>query len=275
MGRPWPRANHHRRQGGRRSAARRGRRGRGRARARAGRHAGPRRGAAWARTRRARSMCAPRRKASERRHGLGRAQAAGRHPRGRAAGADRRAQRRPDVHGILVQLPLPKHIDAGKVIEAIAPAKDVDGFHPVNVGRLATGGQGARAVHARRLPDPGQVGRAQARGAGGGRHRPLQHRRQADGAAAARRELHGDDRPLATHDLPGGRAPRRHRGRRRRPAGDGEGRLDQARRHRHRRGHQPGHRAATARHAWSATWRSPRPRRSPAPSRRCPAASAR
>jgi methylenetetrahydrofolate dehydrogenase (NADP+)/methenyltetrahydrofolate cyclohydrolase len=44
-----------------------------------------------------------------------------------------------DVHGILVQLPLPKHIDARKVIEAIDPAKDVDGFHPVNVGRLASG----------------------------------------------------------------------------------------------------------------------------------------
>ena len=46
---------------------------------------------------------------------------------------------RADVHGILVQLPLPKHIDGAKVIEAIDPAKDVDGFHPVNVGRLATG----------------------------------------------------------------------------------------------------------------------------------------
>jgi methylenetetrahydrofolate dehydrogenase (NADP+)/methenyltetrahydrofolate cyclohydrolase len=44
-----------------------------------------------------------------------------------------------DVHGILVQLPLPKHIDPRKVIEAIDPAKDVDGFHPVNVGRLAIG----------------------------------------------------------------------------------------------------------------------------------------
>ncbi len=47
--------------------------------------------------------------------------------------------RRPDVHGILVQLPLPTHIDAAKVIEAIDPAKDVDGFHPINVGRLAIG----------------------------------------------------------------------------------------------------------------------------------------
>jgi methylenetetrahydrofolate dehydrogenase (NADP+)/methenyltetrahydrofolate cyclohydrolase len=43
------------------------------------------------------------------------------------------------VDGILVQLPLPPHIDADKVIAAIDPAKDVDGFHPVNAGRLATG----------------------------------------------------------------------------------------------------------------------------------------
>jgi methylenetetrahydrofolate dehydrogenase (NADP+) / methenyltetrahydrofolate cyclohydrolase len=43
------------------------------------------------------------------------------------------------VHGILVQLPLPKHIDSQKVIAAIDPAKDVDGFHPLNVGRLASG----------------------------------------------------------------------------------------------------------------------------------------
>jgi len=47
----------------------------------------------------------------------------------------------PEIHGILVQLPLPKHIDSQKVIEAIDPAKDVDGFHPVNVGRLASGGE--------------------------------------------------------------------------------------------------------------------------------------
>lgn len=44
-----------------------------------------------------------------------------------------------NVDGILVQLPLPAHIDAQKVIEAIDPSKDVDGFHPVNAGRLATG----------------------------------------------------------------------------------------------------------------------------------------
>jgi len=46
---------------------------------------------------------------------------------------------RDDVDGILVQLPLPTHIDDGAILEAIDPAKDVDGFHPVNVGRLHQG----------------------------------------------------------------------------------------------------------------------------------------
>jgi len=44
-----------------------------------------------------------------------------------------------NVHGILVQLPLPKHIDESKVINAISPDKDVDGFHVINAGRAATG----------------------------------------------------------------------------------------------------------------------------------------
>ncbi len=46
---------------------------------------------------------------------------------------------RKDTHGILVQLPLPKHIDEGAVISAIAPEKDVDGFHPINLGKLVAG----------------------------------------------------------------------------------------------------------------------------------------
>jgi methylenetetrahydrofolate dehydrogenase (NADP+) / methenyltetrahydrofolate cyclohydrolase len=45
----------------------------------------------------------------------------------------------PAVHGILVQLPLPRHMDSGKVLLRMAPAKDVDGFHPVNVGKLVIG----------------------------------------------------------------------------------------------------------------------------------------
>jgi methylenetetrahydrofolate dehydrogenase (NADP+) / methenyltetrahydrofolate cyclohydrolase len=48
----------------------------------------------------------------------------------------------PAIHGILVQLPLPPHIRSQAVIEAIAPQKDVDGFHPVNVGRLVAGNTG-------------------------------------------------------------------------------------------------------------------------------------
>jgi methylenetetrahydrofolate dehydrogenase (NADP+) / methenyltetrahydrofolate cyclohydrolase len=44
-----------------------------------------------------------------------------------------------EVHGILVQLPLPEHIDAAAIIDAVAPEKDVDGFHVINAGRLATG----------------------------------------------------------------------------------------------------------------------------------------
>lgn len=48
----------------------------------------------------------------------------------------------PSVHGILVQLPLPRQIDETAVVEAIDPAKDVDGFHPENVGRVATGAGG-------------------------------------------------------------------------------------------------------------------------------------
>ncbi|MEN3390822.1 bifunctional methylenetetrahydrofolate dehydrogenase/methenyltetrahydrofolate cyclohydrolase FolD [Brucella melitensis] len=45
----------------------------------------------------------------------------------------------PAIHGILVQLPLPGHIDSGRVIQTIAPEKDVDGFHFINVGKLGTG----------------------------------------------------------------------------------------------------------------------------------------
>jgi methylenetetrahydrofolate dehydrogenase (NADP+)/methenyltetrahydrofolate cyclohydrolase len=53
-----------------------------------------------------------------------------------------RLNRDPAVNGILVQLPLPKQIDEQAVINAIDPDKDVDGFHVVNAGRLATGGEG-------------------------------------------------------------------------------------------------------------------------------------
>ncbi len=44
-----------------------------------------------------------------------------------------------EIDGILIQLPLPRHVDARRVLQAVEPEKDVDGFHPVNVGRLASG----------------------------------------------------------------------------------------------------------------------------------------
>jgi methylenetetrahydrofolate dehydrogenase (NADP+)/methenyltetrahydrofolate cyclohydrolase len=47
-----------------------------------------------------------------------------------------------EYHGILVQLPLPDHIDEDKIIEAISPHKDVDGFHPVNIGNMMIGKDG-------------------------------------------------------------------------------------------------------------------------------------
>ena len=46
---------------------------------------------------------------------------------------------RDDIDGILIQLPLPKHVDTKRLLEAVSPDKDVDGFHPVNVGRLQSG----------------------------------------------------------------------------------------------------------------------------------------
>lgn len=51
---------------------------------------------------------------------------------------------RQDIHGILVQLPLPKHLDSDKIISSVAPEKDVDGFHPVNVGKLVLGLPGVK-----------------------------------------------------------------------------------------------------------------------------------
>ena len=119
--------------------------------------------------------------------------------------------------------------------------------------------------------------RPQARRARGGRRRPLQYRRQADGATAARAQLHGDDRPFAHARSACGRAPRRRAGRGGRPAGDGARRLDQAGRDRHRRRHQSRRRArrrARARRGSSATSPMPKPPRAPARSRRFPAASA-
>ena len=53
---------------------------------------------------------------------------------------------REEIDGILIQLPLPKHIDTEKLLEAVLPAKDVDGFHPINAGRLLSGAPAATVL---------------------------------------------------------------------------------------------------------------------------------
>ena len=97
----------------------------------------------------------------------------------------------PAVHGILVQLPLPRHIDEASVLAAIDPAKDVDGFHVSNAGLLATGGAGLVPCTPLGLPAAAarRAGRHGGRASGG--DRAVQHRRQADGRAPAARKLHG------------------------------------------------------------------------------------
>ena len=169
-----------------------------------------------------------------------------------------------------------------RVIQTIAPEKDVDGFHFVNVGKLGTGELETAFVPCTPAGSMLLIERVRGKDLSGlerrGR-RPLQHRRQADGQSAARRQLHRHHRPQP-HAGTCRRScrTRRHPGRRRRPAGNGQGRLGEARRDRHRCRHQPHcrrRRRARARRGWSATSPSARPRRSPAPSRRCRAASAR
>ena len=104
---------------------------------------------------------------------------------------------RDDIHGILVQLPLPQGVDAQAVLDAVLPEKDVDGFHPENVGRLVqkrprfvactpAGIMELLKASATAICRP-------ARGGG----RPQRHRRQADGAAAAARGRHRHYLPLA------------------------------------------------------------------------------
>ena len=104
---------------------------------------------------------------------------------------------RDEIDGILIQLPLPEHVDTKRLLEAVAPEKDVDGFHPVNVGRLQSGQPGLQpctpAGMMEMLRRRGSAGRGQeCRG-----DRAQRHRGQADGDAAAERVGDGDGVPLA------------------------------------------------------------------------------
>ena len=180
----------------------------------------------------------------------------------------------PAVHGILVQLPLPKQIDAQKVLDAIDPGKDVDGFHPVNAGRLATGLPAlvpctplgcvmlAKTVHPSLAGlEAVVIGRSNIVG------KPVAQLLLAENATVTIAAFQ-DPRPA------GGVPPRRSAGRGDRPAGNGARRLDQAGRHRDRRRHQPGAGdGGKSRLVGDVACRRARGRRRD--SRRCRAASAR
>ena len=260
----WHQARDHRRQGAGGRAARTASARRWRAcGAERGLQPGPRRRPGRRRSGQPTSTCAPRAQQTEEAgmksfvH-----RPAGRRPRGGPAHADPRAEpRRPGPRHPGAAAAARRRSAPDVVLQAIDPDKDVDGFHVVNVGRLAAG------VAERRWCPCTPLGclrliksvRARSRRPEGDRRRPLQHRRQADGAAAAGRELHGDDRPLPDRRSRRPNAAGRHPGRRRRPAGADPRRLDQARRHRHRRRHQSRSDRGPARPGWSAT--SPSTRR--------------
>ncbi len=198
-------------------------------------------------------------------------------PGGRAACPGRRASTTiPSVNGILVQLPLPKHINAEKVLNAIDPDKDVDGFHPVNVGRLWVGERSlvpctptgsvilakSREAEPVRGSMPSSIGRSNIVG------KPV-------AALLLRENCTVTVAHSGTRDLPAVVRQRRSRGRCRRHARNGRRPIGSAGRDRHRRRHQPGAQGRTARVSSSATSTTTIASRWPAQSRRCRAASGR
>ncbi len=92
----------------------------------------------------------------------------------------------PEVDGFIVQLPLPRHIDENAVIEAVDPSKDVDGFHPVNVGRASLLPFGHSRRYRRTVKAQQHTHKGQARG----NSRPQQHRGQAAGSHADAERRH-------------------------------------------------------------------------------------
>ena len=180
----------------------------------------------------------------------------------------------PAVHGILVQLPLPKQIDETRVLEAVNPLKDVDAFHPENVGRIVQGRprflpctpHGVQQLLLRHnIPIAGAhvvvVGRSDIVG----KPMAIMLMQRGPGGDATVTVCHS-----RTEEPAGDSAAGRHPDRGHRPGEVRHGRHGQARRGGDRRGHQP-----HGRRAWWATSISRRSRRWPARSRPCPAASAR
>ena len=126
--------------------------------------------------------------------------------------------RRDEIDGILVQLPLPAQVDAKRILLAVDPAKDVDGFHPMNVGLLSTQRPGLVPC----TPAGCMAGRR--------RHWTQRHCGQAGRYAAAQCQRHGHSVPLED-PRPGRRLPpRRYFSRRHRTRWHGHPRFRQARR---------------------------------------------
>ena len=148
----------------------------------------------------------------------------------------------PAVHGILVQLPLPKQIDSDKVLNTIDPAKDVDGFHVVNAGRLSTGQDSLVPC----TPVGSVMLAKDVLGKLDGLEAVVIGRSNIVGKPVAQLLLAENCTVTIAHSRTQGlarRGPaRRSRHRRGRAPGNGQGRLAQTRRLRHRCRHQP-HRA--------------------------------
>jgi methylenetetrahydrofolate dehydrogenase (NADP+)/methenyltetrahydrofolate cyclohydrolase len=153
-----------------------------------------------------------------------------------------RLNRDPAIHGILVQLPLPKHINETAVLLAIDPDKDVDGFHPVNVGRLAAGARDQALVPC--TPAGSVILAKQALGHDlSGMEAVVIGRSNIVGKPVAQLLLQENCTVTIAHsrtrDLPGVcQRPTSYR--RGWPARDGEGRLGEAGRLRHRCRNKPG-----------------------------------
>ena len=176
----------------------------------------------------------------------------------------------PAVHGILVQLPLPAHVDAQRVIEAIAPAKDVDGFHVASAGALMIGRPGFKSCTPygcmKMLESIGFDPK--------GRHAVVIGRSNIVGKPMAMMLLAASATVTVCHsatpDLARPHAPGRPGGGGRRPPQHPEGRHGQARRGHHRRRHESQRpRQALRRRRLRGRARGRHPG-----SRRCPVASA-
>jgi 5,10-methylene-tetrahydrofolate dehydrogenase/methenyl tetrahydrofolate cyclohydrolase len=203
-------------------------------------------------------------------------------PAGRAARPDRKLNRDPKVHGILVQAPLPRHIKEEEIFSAIDFRKDVDGFHPVNVGKLLLGQNPLfkpctpAGVHELLIRTGVPLSGAEVVILGRGNivGKPM-------AAILLQKEKHADATVTVLHsrsrNIAGPLPPRRHPHRRDGPGPFRQGRHGQAGRGGHRRGRESRGRSRRRRTVTgsSATSISRRSGRSPGRSRPTPAASAR